>query len=82
VEIPPSKSLGLNHYKDGDVGVGVFPEGEEPLLRQADAAHEVLKAWVGAEVVNPQVSFEEVRYIRGALLICLLKKFERPVLVT
>jgi hypothetical protein len=28
VEIPPSKSLGLNHYKDGDVGVGVFPEGE------------------------------------------------------
>ena len=21
VEVPPSKSLGLNHYKDGDVGV-------------------------------------------------------------
>src|ERR1700730_17758081 len=28
VEVPPSKSLGLNHYKDGDVGVGVFPEGK------------------------------------------------------
>jgi len=29
VEIPPPKSLGLNHYKDGNVGVAVFPEGEE-----------------------------------------------------
>jgi hypothetical protein len=25
VEIPPSKSLGLNHYKDREVGIGVFP---------------------------------------------------------
>jgi len=32
VEITPSKSLGLNHYKDGDVGVGVLPEGKEILV--------------------------------------------------
>ena len=32
VEITPSKSLGLNHYKDGDVGVGALPEGEEVLV--------------------------------------------------
>jgi hypothetical protein len=51
-------------------------------LRQAHTPDQVLKAWVGTEVVNPQVCFEEVRYIRGALLICLLKKFERLVLVT
>lgn len=32
MEVPPSKSLGLNHYKDGDVEVGIFPEGEEVLI--------------------------------------------------
>jgi hypothetical protein len=51
--------FGFLHY--GDVGVGVFPEGQNNLLRQPYATQKVLEARVGAEVVNPQVSFEEVR---------------------
>src|SRR5262249_21208550 len=51
------------------------------LFREVNAAHEVLKAWVRAEAINPQVSFEEVRNIRGSLLICLFEKFERLALV-
>ena len=38
-----------------DVGVGVFPEREEPLLRQADAAQEVLKARIGTQAVEPGI---------------------------
>ena len=53
--------LRLGLFQDGDVGVGVFPEGQNNLLRQPYATQKVLEARVGAEVVNPQVSFEEVR---------------------
>jgi hypothetical protein len=53
--------LHLGLLEDGNVGVGVFPEGQNNLLRQPYATQKVLEARVGAEVVNPQVSFEEVR---------------------
>ena len=46
-----------------------LPVEHHSSLRQADTAPQLLKAWVGAEVVNPQVSFEEPRNIRGSLLI-------------
>jgi hypothetical protein len=39
------------------------------LLRVADAAHQVLKARVRAEIVDPQVSFEVPRDIQGSLLV-------------
>jgi hypothetical protein len=42
--------LRLGLLEDGDVGVGVFPEGEEvsmpSLLRQPDSAHQLSKPWV------------------------------------
>ena len=38
--------------QDGDVGVGVFPEGEEPLLRQAHAFEQVNVARIGAERIS------------------------------
>jgi hypothetical protein len=59
VEVPPSKSLGLNHYKDGDVGVGVFVEMR--LLRKADPAYKALEARVGAKRVKPEIGLEEER---------------------
>jgi len=38
-------------------------------LRVADTAHQVLKARVRAEIVDPQVSFEVPRDIQGSLLV-------------
>jgi hypothetical protein len=51
----------LGFLQDGDVGVGVFPEAQLGSLRHTDMAQRVLKARVGAEIVNPQVSFDEIR---------------------
>src|SRR5216684_8888448 len=50
-------------------------------LRVADAAHQVLKARVRAEIVDPQVSFEVPRDIQGSLLISFFQELERSVLV-
>jgi len=50
----------------GDVGVGVFPEAQLGSLRQTDMAQQDLKARVGAEIVNPQISFDEIRDVRGS----------------
>src|SRR6266481_5874145 len=57
--IPPWFASGL------DVGVGVFPEGEEPLLRQADAAQEVLKARVGTQAVEPGINSKHDHAVRS-----------------
>jgi hypothetical protein len=50
----------------GDVGIGVFPEAQLGSLRQTDMAQQDLKARVGAEIVNPQISFDEIRDVRGS----------------
>jgi hypothetical protein len=50
-------------------------------LREAHTTEQVTKPWVGSEIVNPQISFEKVGYIRGPFLVGLFKKFECLVLV-
>ena len=41
--------LRLGFLQDGDVGVGVFPEGEESLLRQAHAFQQIDVARIGVK---------------------------------
>ena len=50
-------------------------------LRVANAACEVLKARVRAEIVDPQVGFEVPRDIQGSLLVSLFQELKRPVLL-
>jgi hypothetical protein len=50
------------------IGRRVYPP-ESNLLREANSPHQVLKARVRAEIVDPQVSFEVPRDIQGFLLV-------------
>src|SRR5258708_25122057 len=63
-----------------DVGVGVFPEGEEPLLRQADAAQEVLKARVGTQAVEPGINSKHDHAVRS-VFHGFIEPAEGPVLL-
>ncbi len=47
--------LGFGFLQDGDVGVGVFPEGRNNSLRQSHPAQQVGVAGVGAKPVKPGV---------------------------
>ena len=51
-------------------------------LWQPHPAQQVGVAGVGAKVVNPQVSHDEVGDVRRSLSVCFFEKFERSVLLT
>jgi hypothetical protein len=51
-------------------------------LWQPHPAQQVGVAGVGAKVVNPQVSYDEVGDVRRSLSVCFFEKFERSVLLT
>jgi hypothetical protein len=52
--------LRLGLLQDGDVGVGVFPELQAALGREADAAQEVIEAGVGAQGIPDGVDLQEI----------------------
>ena len=51
------------------------------LLRQAHPAEQVLKAGVGAEIINPEIRLQKPRQDGGSLLVSLFHELERSVLV-
>src|ERR1700737_568289 len=66
VEIPPSKSLGLNHYKDGDVGVGVFPKRDSPFRRGHSSGSRSMRFKVErVDFLRADVAHEEGGAVRG-----------------
>ena len=53
----------LGFLQDGDVGVGIFPEGEKSwgwasLLRQPHFAHQLSKPWVGMQAVESEIGLQ------------------------
>ena len=70
--------LRLGLLQDGDVGIGVFPVSEEPLLRQAHPAQQVGVAWVGVDATKDWIN-DDKRKLVVSHLISLLQPFTRMV---
>jgi hypothetical protein len=56
--------------------------GLGPLFREIHAVHEVLKAWVRAQIVHSEVSLQEVGKVGGSFLVRSFEVFESLVCVS
>jgi hypothetical protein len=61
--------LGLGFFQDRDVGVGVFPEGEEILIRRVSASRVVLRGKGAGEAELGQGPSDDSRTVDISTLI-------------
>src|ERR1700674_3737560 len=63
--------LRLGLFQDGDVGIGVFPVSEEPLLRQVHPSQQGGVAWVGADATKDWIKHDPSELIVSHLISLL-----------